>query len=81
VTFHGAYLDTVGANNTQDRFYDTNSQMDIVLLQKVSRNTHLYLNLLNLNDALLRYYQGVPDRVQQEEHYHWWAEFGIKVGF
>jgi TonB-dependent receptor len=81
VTFHGAYLDTVGASNTQDRFYDTNSQMDIVLLQKVSRNTHVYLNLLNLNDALLRYYQGVPERVQQEEHYHWWLEMGVKVGF
>jgi len=81
VNFHGAYLDTVGANNLTDRFYDTNRQLDVVLLQKLTHNTHLYLNLLNLNDALLRYYQGVPDRVQQEEHYHWWAEFGVKVGF
>jgi len=47
----------------------------------VSHNARVYLNLLNLNDSLLRYYQGVPERVQQEEHYHWWTEFGIKVGF
>ena len=39
------------------------------------------MNLLNLNDSLLRYYQGVPDRVLQEEHYHWWMNFGIKVEF
>lgn len=81
VTFHGSYLDTVGADNSQDRFYDTNSQLDVTLLQKVSRNAHVYLNLLNLNDALLRYYQGVSDRVQQEEHYHWWTEFGVKFDF
>ena len=49
--------------------------------QKVSRNLRLYVNLLNLNDSLLRYYQGVPDRVLQEEHYHWWSDFGVKVEF
>jgi TonB-dependent receptor len=81
VNFHGSYLDTVGADATQDRFYDRNSQLDVTLLQKVARNARVYVNLLNLNDALLRYYQGVPDRVQQEEHYHWWMEFGLKVGF
>jgi len=44
-------------------------------------NMQSYVNLLNLNDSLLRYYQSVPERVLQEEHYHWWAEFGIKVEF
>src|SRR5262245_21190724 len=81
VNFHGSYIDTVGADATQDRFYDTNSQLDVTLMQKVARNARVYVNLLNMNDALLRYYQGVPDRVQQEEHYHWWLEFGLKVGF
>ena len=40
-----------------------------------------YVNLLNLNDSLLRYYQSVAERVLQEEHYQWWAEFGFKVEF
>jgi TonB-dependent receptor len=81
LNFHGSYLDTVGANNVQDRFYDTNSQLDVMLQQKVTHGMRVYLNLLNLNDALLRYYQGVPDRVLQEEHYHWWLEFGVKMEF
>jgi TonB-dependent receptor len=81
VNFHGSYLDTVGADATQDRFYDRSTQMDITLLQKVARNARVYFNLLNVNDALLRYYQGQTQYVQQEEHYHWWAEFGVKVGF
>jgi hypothetical protein len=37
--------------------------------------------MFNLNDALLRYYQGERDRVLQEEHYHWWTEFGLKLDF
>ena len=58
-----------------------NSQLDVSMSQKVSRNFRVYLDVLNLNDALLRYYQGVPDRVLQEEHYHWWAQFGVKATF
>jgi TonB-dependent receptor len=81
LNFHGSYLDTVGADTSQDRFYDTNRQLDVTLLQKVARNTRVYLNLLNLNNSLLRYYQAIPARLQQEEHYQRWLEFGVKVGF
>jgi hypothetical protein len=35
----------------------------LFLVFGVSRNLQLEVNLLNLNDSLLRYYQGVPDRV------------------
>ena len=81
VNFHGSYIDIVGADNTQDRFYDTNRQFDFSATQKITGNLHGYVNLLNLNDSLLRYFQSVPDRVLQEEHYHWWAEFGVKLKF
>jgi TonB dependent receptor-like, beta-barrel len=81
VNFHGSYIDVVGADNTQDRFYDTNRQFDLSLSQKLTHNLRVYSDFMNLNDALLRYYQGVPDRVLQEEHYHWWMNFGVKVEF
>jgi TonB-dependent receptor len=77
--FHGSYLDTVGASSLFDRYYDTNRQADVSVAQRLTRNLRLYLNLLNINDALLRYYQGVPDRLLQEEHYHWSSTFGVKV--
>ena len=51
------------------------------MTQKVSHNLRLYLEALNLNDALLRYYQGVPDRTLQEEHYRWWMNFGVRFEF
>jgi len=81
VNFHGSYIDIVGADNTQDRFYDTNSQLDFSITQRLTRNVRAYFDALNLNDALLRYYQGVPDRVLQEEHYRWTLNFGAKLEF
>ena len=81
VNFHGSYIDIVGANNIQDRFYDTNSQFDLSITQRITRNVRGYFDALNLNDALLRYYQGVPDRVLQEEHYQWTLNFGVKLEF
>jgi TonB-dependent receptor len=81
VNFHGSFIEAVGATSLLDRIYDRNSQLDVSMSQKVSRNFRVYLDMLNLNDALLRYYQGVPERVLQEEHYHWWAMFGVRATF
>ena len=60
MNFHGSYVDVVGATNLQDRFYDTNNQLDVSVSQKIDANMRVYVDALNLNDALLRYYQGVP---------------------
>jgi TonB-dependent receptor len=81
INFHGSYVDQVGATNLLDRFYDTHTQMDLSFSQRVTRNLRGYLDVVNLNDSLLRYYQGVTDRPLQEEHYHWWLEFGAKFNF
>ncbi|HEU5258804.1 MAG TPA: TonB-dependent receptor [Vicinamibacterales bacterium] len=81
VNFHGSYVDVIGATNALDRYYDRSTQLDMSLSQKVARNLRLYVDGINLNDALLRYYQGLPERVLQEEHYRWSTTFGVKVEF
>ena len=43
MNFHGSYIDVVGADNTQDRFYDTNSQLDVSVTQKITRNLRVYV--------------------------------------
>lgn len=58
VNFHGSYIDSVGADNITDRFYDTNSQFDVSVTQRLTRNVRAYFDALNLNDALLRYEGG-----------------------
>jgi TonB-dependent receptor len=81
LNFHGSYIDVVGATAAQDRYYDRNSQLDLSMQQRLTRRVRVYVDLLNLNDALLRYYQGTPERVLQEEHYRWAANFGLKFQF
>ena len=81
VNFHGSYVDVIGATNALDRYYDRNAQLDVSVTQKVARNLRVYIDGINLNDALLRYYQGTSERVLQEEHYRWWTTFGVKVEF
>jgi hypothetical protein len=81
VNFHGSYVDVIGATSALDRYYDTNSQLDISVTQRISRNLRLYFDAMNVNNALLRYYQGASQRVLQEEHYQWWSTFGVKLEF
>jgi TonB-dependent receptor len=81
LNFHGVYVDQVGASQLLDRYYDRHTQLDVSVSQKVGRHLRVFASANNLTDALLRYYQGVPDRVLQEEHYHWWAEVGIKLDY
>ncbi len=81
MNFHGSYVDVVGATNLLDRYYDAASQLDFSVSQKIAKGLRLYVDGMNLNDALLRYYEGVKDRPLQEEHYHWWMNFGLKFDF
>jgi TonB-dependent receptor len=81
VNFHGSYIDQIGAAPLLDRYYDQARQLDLSLSQKVTRNFRVYADATNLNDALLRYYQGVSERTLQEEHYRWWMNFGVRFEF
>ena len=81
MNFHGSYIDLVGATEILDRIYDKHNQLDVTLNQKVANHVRLYANGVNLNNAKLRYYQGIPARVLQEETYRWWTEFGVKLQF
>src|SRR4029450_3499566 len=38
VNFHGSFIEAVGASNLLDRIYDRNSQLDVSMSQKMSRN-------------------------------------------
>lgn len=78
LNFHGSYVDIVGADNSLDRYYDSASQLDFSVSQRLRKGIRVYVDGLNLNDALLRYYQGTKNRPLQEEHYHWWMDFGLK---
>jgi hypothetical protein len=64
-----------------DRYYNESTQLDVALSQRITRILRLYMDALNLNDALQRYCQGAPSRPLQKEHYRWWMSIGVKVDF
>lgn len=79
--FHGKYIDAVGGSAADDVYYDNHTQLDINLSQRITRNIRGFVDVLNLTNAPLRYFQGVTTRPIQEEYYRWWAMFGVKLNF
>lgn len=79
VNFHGKYIDEVAETPTDDRYYDNHTQFDVSVSQAIGKRARVFAELLNLSDAPLRYYRGVPTRPDQEEYYRWWAAFGVKL--
>ena len=65
--FHGRYIDQVGETIADDIHYDNHTQMDVNLSQRVKGGFRLFADFLNLTNAPLRYYVGVPNRPIQEE--------------
>jgi TonB-dependent receptor len=79
--FHGRYVDAVGAAAARDVYYDDHVQWDLNFSQQIVRQARAFVDVLNLTNAPLRYYEGVTTRPIQEEYYRWWATFGVKVNF
>jgi TonB-dependent receptor len=79
--FHGKYVDAVGDAAVRDVYYDDHVQWDLSLSQQVLRRARVFVDMLNLTNAPLRYFEGTTNRPIQEEYYRWWATFGVKVNF
>ena len=79
--FHGKYIDAVGDAASTDVYYDNHVQWDLSFSQRLLRQARVYVDVLNLTNAPLRYYEGVTSRPIQEEYYRWWATFGVKFNF
>jgi TonB-dependent receptor len=79
--FHGRYIEEVGASAASDVYYDNHTQFDVNLSQTVFKKARIFADFLNLTNAPLRYYIGVPNRPIQEEYYRWWSRVGVKVNW
>lgn len=79
--FHGKYIDEVGEDETEDVYYDDHYQLDFSSKFRIDDNWRLFLELNNLTDEPLRYYEGSDDRPIQEEYYSWWGMVGFNYSF
>lgn len=76
--FSDSYIDEIGGNSFEDRYYDEQFFLDFNASYKVSDNLSLYADLNNITDQPLRYFQGVKNRTMQAEYYGTKLTFGLK---
>ncbi|WP_420401112.1 TonB-dependent receptor [Flagellimonas sp.] len=76
--FSDAYIDELGGNSFEDRYYDKQFFVDLNASFTINKNLRLYADLNNLTNQPLRYYQGVENRTQQVEFYEKRLTFGLK---
>ncbi len=63
----------------EDITYDRHVQLDLSASQRVHPKMRVFVELINLTNTPLRYYQGSPDRPILQEFYSWWGHAGFKL--
>lgn len=78
VNFSDAYIDEIGGNAFEDRYYDHQLFLDFNATYAINKNLRIYADVTNILDQPLRYYQGVADRTMQMEYYGQRIQLGLK---
>lgn len=82
LNYSGSYLDEIGADAFQDRYYDRQLFLDANASYRVTKWMRIFAEANNLLNTPLRYYQsGVRDRVMQMEYYKPTFIAGLKFEF
>ncbi|MEL7122297.1 MAG: TonB-dependent receptor [Bacteroidota bacterium] len=79
--FSDSYIDEIGGNDFQDRYYDQQFFLDFNASFALNKNLRIYADLNNITNQPLRYFQSVRDRTQQVEFYGQRLTFGLKYDF
>ncbi len=76
--FSDAYLDELGGNAFEDRYYDKQFFLDFNATYAFNKNLRIYADVNNITNQPLRYYQGTADRTMQMEYYGQRIALGLK---
>jgi len=76
--FSDDYIDEIGGNAFEDRYYNQQFLLDFNASYAINDNLRLYFDLNNITDQPLRYFQGVKTRTMQAEYYGRRITFGLK---
>ena len=78
LNYSSDYLDELGGENFEDRFYDKQTFLDINASYAITPKWRLFMEGNNLTNQPLRYYQGIQARTMQMEYYNARFNFGLK---
>ncbi|WP_370390555.1 TonB-dependent receptor [uncultured Winogradskyella sp.] len=76
--YSDAYIDEIGGSPFDDRYYDEQFFLDFNMNYAINDNLRIFVDVLNITDQPLRFYQGVRNRTQQSEYYGQRVTFGLK---
>jgi len=76
--YTAAYLDELGGNDFEDRFYDRQLFLDANASLRILPKWRVFGEANNLTNQPLRYYQGISSRTAQMEYYRPRYNFGLK---
>lgn len=78
VNYSDSYIDEIGGNPLEDRFYDEQFFLDFNANYSISDKLSIYAVINNITDQPLRYFQGRRNRTMQAEYYGQRITFGLK---
>ncbi|MEQ1764672.1 MAG: TonB-dependent receptor, partial [Pyrinomonadaceae bacterium] len=76
--YRDKYLSEVGGSSLEDLIVTNHLQFDFSASQRITKNFRVFAEFINLNNRPFVAYEGVANRVRQDERYKWWATFGLK---
>ena len=76
--FSDDYIDEIGGNSFEDRYYDKQFFLDFNASYAITKNLSIYADLNNITNQPLRFYQGISERTMQAEYYERRLTFGLK---
>ncbi|WP_010605811.1 TonB-dependent receptor [Pseudoalteromonas maricaloris] len=77
----GAYIEEHGGDSLSDSYYGANTSVDFTTSYQLNEQTLVYLELSNLTNEALQYYQGEQGRPLQVEYYGIRGMVGINYQF
>ena len=81
LNYAAAYLDELGGNSFEDRYYDKQTFLDANASYSITDWMRVFVEANNLTNQPLRYYQGEKERTMQMEYYMPRYTIGLKFNF
>ncbi|MGS2741251.1 TonB-dependent receptor [Sinomicrobium sp. M5D2P17] len=76
--YSAAYLNELGSESFEDRYYDKQFFLDFNASFTINKNLRIYADVNNITNQPLRFYQGMKNRTMQMEYYGRRITFGVK---
>jgi TonB-dependent receptor len=76
--FNGKNIIEVGEEAAEDLWVDDHSQLDFLFRYQFTPRFSVVFEGINITDEPYTIFEGVEDRIRQQEYYGWWATLGVR---